>query len=319
TPTPVCNLKAELAFTNTATVSAYRGQSTYNEVTVKNPNDPECGARVYGLSRGYPGGWTMNMPYSVTVAAGSFVNVPLELTSDANAQYKTYSYSVYAGDSSGGVLVGATNYVSIIPKCDATVQASLLHTSQDAFPGTTLTNRLILTNPNLPECSAKNYIYSRSYPGGWNMIIQPNATVQSGETVSIPFDLSVSSSASVGSHQYNFWVYNAWADGSSQARVDGIVQVLDNVLPSLSITSPVNNSLVLRNTQVTISATAADNVGVTRVEFFVDGVLRCTDTTAAYTCAFKTNKRKNTKHILLVKAYDASGNVKSATSSVTTR
>lgn len=319
TPTPVCNLKAELAFTNTATVSAYRGQSIHNEVTVTNPNDPECGSRVYGLSHGYPGGWTMNIPLSVTVAAGSFVNVPLELISDANAQYKTYSYSVYAGDSSGGVLVGVTNYVSIIPKCDATVQASLLNSSQDAFPGTTLANRLILTNPNPLECTAKNYVYSRSYPGGWNLIIQPNVTVQSGETVSVPFDLSVSDSAVVGSYPYNFWVYNAWVDGSSQASVAGTVQVLDNIPPSLSITNPVNNSYVFKNTQVTILATAADNVGVSRVEFFVDGVLTCTDTSASYTCDFKTDRRKKVKHIILVKAYDAAGNMQIATSSVTTR
>ena len=35
---------------------------------------------------------------------------------------------------------------------------------------------------------------------------------------------------------------------------------------------------------MTITADASDNVGVTQVEFYVDGTLECTDTTAPFGC-----------------------------------
>jgi len=56
----------------------------------------------------------------------------------------------------------------------------------------------------------------------------------------------------------------------------------DSVAPTVSITSPANGAIVARRSTITITATASDNVGVTRVEFLVDGALQCTDTTAPY-------------------------------------
>lgn len=318
-PAPVCDKKAEVSFVDTSTPSIYRGGSVNNQFAVKNPNDPACGSRQYGLTHSYPGGWTMDIPYSVMVSAGETVNVPITVASSSTAEYKTYSYSVWAGDSSGGVLPGASANVTVVPRCDATVEVSLQTATQSAFPADSLANNLILRNPNPSECAAKTYVYSRSYPGGWSMNIQPNATVSSGQTVSVPFDLSVSQSAAVGLYNYNFWAYNSWDDGSGQAQVSGTVNVRDNVVPELNITSPVNNSLVPRRTTVGISASPSDNVGVTKVEFYVNGALSCTDTTSLYGCSFDTANRKGVVYNISAKAYDGAGNVSTTTSTVTTK
>jgi hypothetical protein len=64
---------------------------------------------------------------------------------------------------------------------------------------------------------------------------------------------------------------------------------------------------------ITLSATASDNVGVTKVEFYVDGALKGTDTTAAYSMTLDSTLLANGSHTLSAKAYDAAGNV--ATSS----
>jgi len=64
---------------------------------------------------------------------------------------------------------------------------------------------------------------------------------------------------------------------------------------------------------ITLSATASDNVGVTKVEFYIDGVLKGTDTTAAYSMTLDSTTLANATHTLTAKAYDAAGNV--ATSS----
>jgi hypothetical protein len=70
TPAPICDRSALLAYSSTASVSAYREQTVNNNVLVTNPNDPECGSKLYGLSRSYPGGWNMELQNYVTVGAG---------------------------------------------------------------------------------------------------------------------------------------------------------------------------------------------------------------------------------------------------------
>jgi hypothetical protein len=60
---------------------------------------------------------------------------------------------------------------------------------------------------------------------------------------------------------------------------------------------------------ITFNATAADNVGVTRVEFWVDGTNRGQDTTAPYSMLFDSTTLSNGSHTLQARAYDAAGNV----------
>jgi hypothetical protein len=88
--------------------------------------------------------------------------------------------------------------------------------------------------------------------------------------------------------------------------------VIDTTPPTVSITSPVNGATVAKKTTVTIAATASDNVAVTKVEFSVDGSLKCTDTTAPYTCAWRVPAQAGRTYRLQAKAYDAASNVGSS-------
>lgn len=90
----------------------------------------------------------------------------------------------------------------------------------------------------------------------------------------------------------------------------------DTTSPSVAITSPVNGSTVSKGSYVIINADASDNIGVTKVEFYVNGGLKCTDTTSAYSCSWKVSGKPNAAHTLSVKAYDRAGNTSS--SSITT-
>ncbi|WP_027484915.1 Ig-like domain-containing protein [Rhodanobacter sp. OR87] len=60
---------------------------------------------------------------------------------------------------------------------------------------------------------------------------------------------------------------------------------------------------------ITLSASASDNVGVTRVEFYVDNALVATDTATPYTATLDSTTLGNGTHSLVAKAYDAAGNV----------
>ena len=89
--------------------------------------------------------------------------------------------------------------------------------------------------------------------------------------------------------------------------------VIDNpvcelISPSVSISSPAGGSSV--SGAVAINASASDNIGVTRVEFYVDNVLRGTDTTAPYTYGWNTSGFAVGNHSLKARAFDACGNLK---------
>lgn len=89
----------------------------------------------------------------------------------------------------------------------------------------------------------------------------------------------------------------------------------ENTPPAATVTAP---SGTLSGV-VTVSATATDAIdGVTKVEFYVDNVLRWVDTAAPYTWAFDTSFVPNGTHTLLVKAYDDADNVGVASTTVTT-
>ncbi|GEM_PF-2163871 len=82
---------------------------------------------------------------------------------------------------------------------------------------------------------------------------------------------------------------------------------IDTTSPAVSLTAPVNGSTV--SGAITISASALDNVGVTKVEFFADGTLKSTDTSSPYSYSWDTTLSANGTHTLYAKAYDASHNV----------
>ncbi|HEY5549710.1 MAG TPA: Ig-like domain-containing protein [Candidatus Saccharimonadales bacterium] len=80
----------------------------------------------------------------------------------------------------------------------------------------------------------------------------------------------------------------------------------DTTPPSVSLTSPAANETVSGTVNVTADAT--DNVGVTKVEFFVDGSLSNSDTTSPYGFSWDTTTLPNGSHSLIAKAYDAASN-----------
>lgn len=85
----------------------------------------------------------------------------------------------------------------------------------------------------------------------------------------------------------------------------------DTTAPTTSITAPLNGATVSGTT--TVSATASDNVGVTKVEFYLDGTLKSTDTTSPYSWSWDTTGTANGTHTLMTKAYDAALNVGNST------
>lgn len=84
--------------------------------------------------------------------------------------------------------------------------------------------------------------------------------------------------------------------------------VPDTTAPAVSLTAPAGGATVSET--VTISATASDNVGVTSVQFQLDGQnLGSPDTTNPYSLTWPTTGVANGTHTLAATASDAAGNV----------
>ena len=83
----------------------------------------------------------------------------------------------------------------------------------------------------------------------------------------------------------------------------------DTAKPSVSLTAPLANSTIAPSSSVVVSASASDNVGVTKVEFYVGGVILCTDTSAPYSCTWSVPRSKGKTYTLEARAHDQAGNV----------
>jgi glucose/arabinose dehydrogenase len=81
----------------------------------------------------------------------------------------------------------------------------------------------------------------------------------------------------------------------------------DTTPPTVAVTAPANNASV--SDIVAVSADAADNVGVTGVQFFVDGTAKGPEDTAApYALSWDSRTVTNGAHTITARARDAAGN-----------
>lgn len=89
----------------------------------------------------------------------------------------------------------------------------------------------------------------------------------------------------------------------------------DATPPTVSLSAPQENATVSGTT--TITASAQDNIGVSKVELYVNSQLIATKTSAPYSTSWNTTNYADGPQTLIAKAYDAAGNTSSDSYSVT--
>ncbi len=110
-----------------------------------------------------------------------------------------------------------------------------------------------------------------------------------------------------GGYTLSTKAYDAAGNVGTSAGVSVTVHNVDPTAPAVSITKPREGSRV-RGT-ITVEAAATDNVGVTRVELYLDGTtLLGSDTTAPYAITWNTSGTSAGTHTLTARAHDAAGN-----------
>jgi hypothetical protein len=113
-----------------------------------------------------------------------------------------------------------------------------------------------------------------------------------------------------GVHTLTAKAYDA-AGNMNSATISVTVDnpVTDTTAPTVSLTSPAAGALLTRGVTYTLTASASDGGGVSRVEFYDGASLLGTDTTAPYSYAWNTTGAAFGGHSLTARAYDTVGNV----------
>ena len=136
----------------------------------------------------------------------------------------------------------------------------------------------------------------------------------------MPIDVSMQTVAAIDGldpgKSYKFAV-TAYDTEGTESEYSNIVTLEEQILPSVAITAPLNATKV--SGVVSVNVTASDNVGVAKVEFYVNDVLTATETETAspYSFSWDTVTVAEGAHTLMIKAYDMAGNVSQSSSTVT--
>lgn len=200
--------------------------------------------------------------------------------------------------------------------------------AQSATPGSTVNYHLDITNNDSAGCGSSVFTFSTTDGAAVGWTVAPaNGTqnVDYLEKTGYSIWYTVPTNAYNGTYDHVVSVSRAEeptvTTTALRTTVVGgqnqpVAPTPDTTAPTVTITSPTNGSTVKKNSTVTISASASDNVAVTTIEFYVNGTLLSSGTAPSY--AWKVPNTR-ASHTITVKAYDAAGNVTTKTSSVLSR
>ncbi|MDP1814641.1 MAG: Ig-like domain-containing protein, partial [Leadbetterella sp.] len=143
-----------------------------------------------------------------------------------------------------------------------------------------------------------------------------NTDVQTTANTTVPIDAGTLQLNS----NYVFYVRALYANGLPISNVSHVnfkrnSLVPDAVAPVAKILKPLDGARV--SGTVAVSASATDNIKVVKFELYIDGAKKTTTTSGSLSYNWNTKKVSIGSHTISVKAYDAAGNIGTASISVT--
>ena len=257
-------------------------------------------------------GWndTTSNITSVTDSAGNAYQVAVPTFRSSGMSQAIYDAPNIAGAAAGSNTVTVTfsqaavyvdlriaEYSGLVTTSPFDVGASATSaTSGTANSGSVTTNA---SNELIIGCG----MTSDGFSGAGTSFTQRVITIPDGDILE---DRSVSAT---GSYSATAPVSGAWVMQIATFKASG---ASDTTPPTVSVTSPLSGTFALGT--VSVNATAADNVGVTGVQFLLDGTnLGAEDTTSPYSVSWNTTTASNGSHSLSARARDAAGNSTTST------
>jgi hypothetical protein len=220
---------------------------------------------------------------------------------DTTPPYSTSWNSATASDGSHTITAVATDTGN-----QTTTSSGVTFTVDNTAPVTTITS----ANPGSTTQTSASFTFDTT-------------PAETGETYECQLDTGswasctspkAYSGLAVGSHTFNVRATDSTGnlDATPATQTWTVTSPADTTAPTVSITAPANNATV-SGSNVSVTATAADTVGVAGVKFYLDqtppnGQLGNEDTTSPYSTTLDTTTLANGSHTLRAVARDAAGN-----------
>lgn len=125
-----------------------------------------------------------------------------------------------------------------------------------------------------------------------------------------PIEVQNQTSATINGldpEQTYYFAVTAYNTAGEESSYSNIVNINELLPPTVAINTPADASKV--SGTVLISLDAFDNVGITKIEFYINGVLTAVETAAPYAYSWDTSALASGTYTIMAKAYDAAGNV----------
>jgi glucose/arabinose dehydrogenase len=241
----------------------------------------------YNLHRGTAAGFTPTTANRISQPTGTSFT-------DAGRPPGTYYYRVTAEDAAGNV-GPASNEASGVVTGDVTLPTAPGNLQATGGLGSaSLTWAAASDNVGVVRYNVHRSTVAGFVPGAANRIAQPTGT-------------SYTDTTTPGTYFYRVTAEDAAGNIGPSSNEASATVTSDTTPPTVSVTAPAGGTTV--SGTVTLQATASDNVGVTSVQFTVDGAnVGAPDTTAPYSATWDTTAASAGQHVIRAVAGDAAGN-----------
>jgi len=227
--------------------------------------------------------------FNVIERAGSFPHTGTNYAQMGGSVSQTDTLTQTVSIASNATAASLTFWTNIVTTETGTTAFDKLTVEVHNSSGTLLATPLTLSNVDATKSNNTNGTY-----------FQPAAislAPYNGQTIQVVFK-AVNGSISATTFRIDDVSLMVTTPGSGS----------DTTPPTALITAPANGATVSNFT--TITASASDNVGVVKMELYIDGVLTTSNTNAtSLSFSWNTNSVANGSHSLSVKAYDAANNI----------
>jgi hypothetical protein len=237
-------------------------------------------------------GWTATSTtsgFNVIQKSGSFPHTGANYAQFGGNNSQTDTLTQTVSIASNATAASLTFWANIVTTETGTTAFDKLTVEVHNSSGTLLATPLTLSNTDATKDSNTAGTYFQ--PAAINLLSY------AGQTIQIVFK-SVNGSISPTTFRIDDVSLPVTTPGSGS----------DTTPPTASITAPANNATV--SNSVNITSTASDNVGVVKMELYIDGTLTTSNTnSSSLSFSWNTNSVANGSHSLVVKAYDAANNI----------
>jgi hypothetical protein len=300
--------------TDSFTIRASDGQATSEpgtiSITVQAVNDAPAAS---GESFILQGGQTLTVP------------APGVLGNDSDVEGATLTAQLVTGPANGTLALNANGSLTYTPAAGYSGPDTFAYRASDgqaASASATVSLTIVPVDTTAPSVSI-----TAPVPGA---IVSGSVTVSAvasdsvgvagvqfllngipwgAEDTAAPYSVTWSSTGVAdGQYQLSARARDAAGNQGTSAGVAIIVHNTgDTAAPAVTMTAPLAGATV--SGDVTVSANASDNTGVTGVQFLLDGApLGAEDTTAPYTVTWSSTTAADGAHQLSARARDAAGN-----------